>query len=698
MKSEDIKKLCNEEKKDLSRVKFLFAIHVWIFLFQSIQAQTFINGFGRYESFTSTKGFEKIFSFDLNQDSLKDVIVYKPGEKKYAVHRAISTNRFTESSDKNFEYEIDDLNSYSTKTNEIVFASRNSKTIGIASISYFGLMQIVYKKELGSFPSRIYAADMNNDNHKRIIAAGNSCAGIQILNPRNFIKPTTVLYEEKTFESLAIFDFNYDFYNDIVAIDFLENQLVFISNYSNDYYVTERTIAFREKISDLSVTKFDDDPFYDLVFISQSSVEVLLGDSVYSFARKLSFPTNKRVTAYSVADFNADGYNDLAYLYKQDDNVNVVLSSGGKTFHQPIQLAQNKNLEDIILVNGVNSKLVSISSDGMLVGLSRVENNEKEFSFTASKQVGFTGSFSTEDFSYYYFVDEDFQTLKVFQNWGNQSFKYLFNIPLSKNPEIIEPQLISKENIRFFCYSNNSSLLEIIDFDFITDKIIKNRMIAEGPITDYLFERRKKNIVKVFATDQKNLISSVYELSPKKIKYLYEDTLYNVLGGIYSRIDSRKSYVWRLNNSSLSFEMCGLSDGTKSILKILDIKNYSFDLTKMKMLSFMDKYNEVVVSYFGGGDNGRLFYYSSNDLKAAKIKNISQLALYKSINHLNLISKIILDKEKLQLNNRALDLNEISNLILNKKIDSYNLVNINKRKYFSYSSIGENKITFIGVR
>ena len=698
MRLEDIIKHYNEEKKDLSVIKLIFALHVLIFINSPLQAQTFINGFCRVESFSSTAGFNKIFTFDINQDSLKDILVFKPGEKRYAVHRAITSSKFTESTDKNFEYKIDDLNSYSSQANELAFASRDSKTIGIASVSYFGLMQVVFKQELSSFPSRIYAADMNNDGNKKLIAAGNSCAGIHIVNRYNKVKPKVVLFPEKTFESLAIFDFNYDFYNDIVAIDFLENQLVFASNFSNDYFMIERVIPFRERISDLTLIKYNDDPFYDLAFITENSIEILLGDSVYSFTQKVSFPTAQRANSFTIEDYNNDGFSDLAYLIKSMHSVNIVFSKGATEYQRPFEITNDNSLSYIENINDQSVKLISLCTNGNLNSFSLVKAEEKEYSIFAPNGIGNTGSFTTSNFSYFYYVDTDQQNLQIFQHAENQPFKFTYSIPLAKAHEIINPEIILNKNVRFFCYSNNSSLLEIIDYDFKSNTMVKNRIIAEGPMTDYLFERRKKNLVKLLAVDKKDLISSVYEITQQKIKFSYEDTLFNTLGGVYSRNDTRKSYIWKLNDSKLYFELAGLSDGTKSIKKILDLKEFSFDLTKLKMTTVFDNYNEIVISYFGGGDNGKLFYYSANELKEAKIKNISHFALYKNKNHLHVVSNIVLEKEKFYLNNRIFDLDALLNIIDSRNIDKYNFVSINEKKFFCYNSFNSKKITFIGVK
>lgn len=698
MKSEDIIKLYKEEKNDLSAIRIFIALNVLIFLFQSIQAQTYVNGFCRQENVSSSAGFQKIFTFDINQDSLKDVVIYKPGERNYIVHRAITANKFTESSDKTFDYRIDDLNSYSTQNNEIVFASRDSKTIGIASISYFGLMNIVFKQDISSFPNRIYTADMNNDGNKKIIAAGNSCAGIHIVNPKNKVKPNLVLFPEKAFESLAIFDFNYDFYNDLVAIDFLDNQLVFINNYSNDYFLIERVIPFRNKISDLTLTKFNNDSFYDLAFVTDNSIEILLGDSVYSFYNKISIPTESRISSFAIGDFNDDGFNDIAYYIKSEKAIKILFSNGSYGALSPFDLKNDICITEIASTSDEKTKLLAYCSDGNFLSFSRVNFNEKEYSISSSGKVGTSGSFATENFSYFYYLDEDFQSLKIYQHNGNQAFKFFYSVPVSKNFENIFTEVINKDFVRFFCYSNNLSLLEIIDYDFKANKTNKNRLIAEGPLNDFLFERRKKNLIKLLATDRNDLISSVYESTSGKTKFLYEDTVYNSIGGIYSKVDTRKVFDWRLNNSKISFELSGLSDGSKTVLKILDLKDFNFDVTKLKMSRILDNYNEIVLSYFAGGNFGKLFYYSANELKEAKIKNVLQFSLFKNLNHINLVSKLILNKEKYFIYDQAFDLEVLSNLINTRKIDNYNMISISKRKYFMYSSVNDSKITFIGVK
>jgi hypothetical protein len=700
MKSEDLKKHYREEKKDLNHFSLFRFWFCALFISTGlIHAQIYLNGFIGTESIQSTSQLKKLYVCDFNQDSLKDIVVYKHGEKRYAVHRAINSNKFTESSDKNFELPIDDIRTYSSKSTDLVFASRDARTVGIASISYYGLMQPIFTKQLKSYPSRIYAADMNNDGFNKIIAAGNSFAGIELVNPKNPKKESKNLFSEKSFESLVIFDFNYDYYNDIVAIDFLDNQIVFINNYSNDYFVIERSLPYLDKISDLRLAKFNNDDFYDLIFLSESSVEILLGDSVYSFSKKISVPTGTRASNYAFGDFNNDGNNDLTFLKSSEEIVYVSLNSGGKTFLHPIPFLNASGLEDITSLTGNNTRIISLTSDGKLICLSRVENTDKEFSIGLGTNISAFGSFATNDYSYFFIEDEKNLSLKIFQHSGSQPFRMMYSFPLLKNHDIIQTDIVQKNVVRFFCYSNNSSLLEIIDFDFSTNKSSRNKIVAEGPMNDFVFEKRKKKLIRVMATDGNNVISSVYEFSSKGVKYSHEDTLFNALGGLYSRADTRKAYVWRKKDYGLSFELVSMLDKSKSVLKVLDKNSYMFDENKLRMsMTKSGKYDEIILSYFGNGNNGKLFVNFANNFSEAKIRNISKLALYKSPNHINLLYRLLDNKQRISVSNKILDAESLADLISNKKINRYSIVNINNRNYFAFSLTNDNQITFSGIK
>jgi len=700
MKSEDIKKHYREETKDLNHFNsFRFLFCAIIISSGLIHAQIYLNGFVKTESIQSTPQLEKIYACDFNQDSLKDLILFKTGERKYSVHRAITATKFTESSDKSFEFPLDDIATYSSRGTELIFASRNARTVGIASISYYGLMQPIFRKELNSYPSKIYAADMNNDGFNKIIAAGNSFAGIELINPKDSRKKSTSLFTEKSFESLAILDFNYDYYNDIIAIDFLNNQIVFINNYSDDYFVIERTLPYLDKISDLRLAKFNNDDFYDLMFLTESSVDILLGDSVYSFSKKISIPTGTRADNYALGDFNNDGNNDVAFIKSAEEMIYISLSTGAKGFLHPFPFLNNANIKDIYTVTGNGPRIVSLVNTGRLITLSRVENNEKDFSIGIGTNISAFGSFSTNGYSYLYLEDEKNLNIKIFQHSGSQPFRMMYSFPLLKKHDIVRTDVIKNGVVRFFCYSNNSSLLEIIDFDLSANKTSRNKIVAEGPMTDFIFEKRKKNLIRVMATDGNNVISSVYEFSRKGVKYSHEDTLFNALGGLYSRTDTRKAYVWRKKDYGLLFELVSMLDKSKSVIKVLDKNNYMFDENKLRMsITTSDKYDEIILSYFGNGNNGRLFVNFTNNFSEAKIRNISKLALYKSPNHINLLYRLLDNKQRISVSNKILDAESLADLISNKKINRYSTVNINNRNYFAFSYTNDNQITFSGIK
>lgn len=700
MKLDDIIKHYREEKKDLSLANVFWFIILFSFIYiAQNNAQILINGFCKIDKFHSASQLNKIFTCDFNQDSLRDVILFNPGERKYSVHRAINYNKFTESLDRNFDFPIDDINIYSTNSSKLVFASRNERTVGLASVSFYGQLQISFKKVLNSYPSQVYAADMNNDGFKKIIAAGNSFAGIEFINPNNTKEKSINLFTEKSFESLVIFDFNYDYYNDIVAIDFLDNQLVFINNYSNNYFVIERTIPYLEKITELRLAKFNSDEFYDLMFLSESSVDILLGDSVYSFARKISIPTGNKAANYTYGDFNNDGFNDVGFLKNDEKTIYLSLSNGTSSLSTPIAIFSDKELEDIASITSKKLKIISLTNGGSLVSISSIETNEKEFSIGLAHNVSTFGSFATADYSYFFIEDDDNQIIKIFQHTGAQPFKFLYYFTLLKKHEIINTEVISKDIVRFFCYSNNSSLIEIIDFNFKTKKTVRSKVVAEGPMTDYIFEKRKKDLIRVLAIDKENLISSVYEFSKNKVKYLHEDTLYNALGGVYSRNDTRRAYIWRKTSNGISYEIANFSDGSKSVIKFINWKEFSFDVTKLKMtLDFDSHYLEKTISYFGGGESAKLFMGSSNSLKEIKVKNISRLALYKSPNHINLTNELYSDRKKIFMYNKIIDAENIDDFIISNKIDRYLITAVNNKKYFTFSRINDNQLTFIGIK
>jgi hypothetical protein len=69
--------------------------------------------------------------------------------------------------------------------------------------------------------------------------------------------------------------------------------------------------------------------------VSDSSVQILLGNGDGTFQTPLSFPADESPYAIAVADFNGDGKLDLAITQAEEYSVDILLGNGDGTFQPP---------------------------------------------------------------------------------------------------------------------------------------------------------------------------------------------------------------------------------------------------------------------------------------------------------------------------------------------------------------------------
>ncbi len=381
----DIKKLLYVAKQGLNLGKVITKV-IFLLLISVVHSQVNLNQFFLFDTIESVPGNYKISFIDFDKDGDKDIVFYG-NEKEFIIHEN-EDGGFSESIEKFFFYEISNmelLKNIEGYGDMILFHSRKNMLSGLASFTKYGTLQLLNTHQYNSYPDKITVGDINNDNQNEAIVYGNSFNGISLIEEKNFVIEEKKIIENKIYDFGYMVDLNFDTYNDIVILDIIDNSIKFFLNDEYGKFSEARSYSDSYEINEFYTFNFNNDEFRDFLIISEEKIEIIKGDSVYSFSDKFIVETEK-AAQISINDFNKDGFNDLAWLDKKGD---LFFSFNDKNdYCSPIKILSGKDLSFLTEVsNNQYRYCVSANEKGKIFLLSNNIARGNNFKFTLGESI-----------------------------------------------------------------------------------------------------------------------------------------------------------------------------------------------------------------------------------------------------------------------------------------------------------------------
>ncbi len=195
---------------------------------------------------------------------------------------------------------------------------------------------------VGSEPFSIATADFNGDGHADLVTADQGTNEVAVLLGNGFGEffpasgsPFTVGAAPRW---AAVGDFNGDGHPDLVTANQDSNNVTVLLGNGSGGFTEAPDSPFLTGNHPIYVTvaDFNGDGHPDLAIMNQadSTVTVLLGNGAGGFtaATGSPFTVGSQPYAAAVADFNGDGYPDLAVVNTASNNVTVLLGNGSGGF------------------------------------------------------------------------------------------------------------------------------------------------------------------------------------------------------------------------------------------------------------------------------------------------------------------------------------------------------------------------------
>jgi hypothetical protein len=234
----------------------------------------------------------------------------------------------------------------------------------------------------GDFPDSIAVADFNGDgNPDAVVANFGTALGIPSISmmlgdgKNRFGKSKNIV----TFPNLTQLsdvttgDFNGDGKADIAYINVLNDNRVSIQLGNGDgTFQPARAVTVRDVFSTIfftySVGDFNNDGIPDFAVEEGGTVEILLGDGKGNFTSAGTFSEGEGGLFFDpdnvlLADFNGDGFLDVAVTEGFDDNVSLLLGNGDGTLGTAHLFAGGFAGGAVVIDSGKTQPSIAITTD-----------------------------------------------------------------------------------------------------------------------------------------------------------------------------------------------------------------------------------------------------------------------------------------------------------------------------------------------
>lgn len=615
-----VKKDFKVEIKGIKLLAFFFSFSV------SLLPQVPINGFCSIEHFPVDEGYDRLMISDINNDLQNDLLLFSPASDKICVIENEKDSLFSKTkllrSSENISQMLSVKNNKSG-TPENFFISRKQRIIGCLDVTKYGRLNLISTLSFDSYPGNIRSGDINDDGNQEFLISGSGFKGLSIISFDSSEFAEEKIEDNFSYSEAIFADISNDDYPDITAFNLFNYELeIFFNDAFGDFNKT-RTIKLNSSIDNLSSIDINDDYYTDLIYCTDNSIDILWGDFQSSYESGTHLTTEYFPHCYSVADFNSDGFNDIAYIDSSQGLLSIFFGKRNEKFYPELLYYKKEGLVDLqILKTGKNNSLVLLNRQGEVSTISKIKPIENEVTLVPAIQPAAVSvfDFGNNGIPDFCITDEYMQTLNFIINSRMNFPSVYFSVPLSDNHQIIEVCDDDPFNKGFYCYTTGHKMLEIIDCDFNDYNFDISQLYIPGPVRDVKI-KNVRGIVQIFVAfeDKDMLRVNEYEYHDFRYtvrEYSVEDL--NTIDPLLSVHDDPVIYYWKAGKDSLIQYSMNILSGSSERNQIASISRSNISGIPTIVQSVLSSEDLLINSLFLSGMN--LFSVVTND-KIFKISN-----------------------------------------------------------------------------
>lgn len=466
---------------------------------QLVFGQHQINGSYEFKTYTAEQGFSRFYKYDFNFDGTKDLLLVGKDDKKVMWLKLKPDGEVEEIINKFFFYPVSNIEKFkvipgSGETH--LFTSRTKRMIGLVSITKYGTLQLLNEIRFESYPSEIVTGDFNRDKVIDALAYGNSFEGIALIQEDKFKLSETKLIGKGLFSELTVVDLNTDGHKDFIAFNDLDNSLYFFENSDTSVFTNIRKLEMNRDIDHFSSVYFNDDEYPDLVYSTEKSVEIMLGDSVSSYKRNIILDVEKGVKDFVVVDFNGDNKNDLVVLTK--NGISVSYMTGLETLSDLYEFDRVENPSAI--VNTERNNIFYYSTDGKINALRYLSTFEQDADLKYSLEHKSINTAYFNGVYYLSFIDRlksKFVLVSDFLS-DRSNVKEISVQNISVQKASVNQR---KGFIDFYLINKEQDFIEIVSLNQEENSLEKKNLVMEGNLITFYTKEQNDNFILVSKKD-----------------------------------------------------------------------------------------------------------------------------------------------------------------------------------------------------
>jgi len=635
-------KLSKEErtvlKTGISKFKTLL---LFALLSEIIFPQIPFKGFCKLNSFSVDSGFTKIFSFNYDQNEHSDLLIYNPTEKKTAIYDGKSGLKFILNNIFSFPSEISAIEPIVLPNNMVesyAFTSRKSKNFGIYKFSSSGKPSLVNYIKFNSYPENISFTNNYLDSTQAFLISGNSFDGLSIITSQDNQLIEKQILEKRVFKNAQFIDINSDGYQDIAALNSIENKLHFLFNNSRGDFNELRKLDIDDDVLSMNVFDINYDQYKDIVVSTKSYIKIYFGDATASFSKTIIIQTSYSADKFIIGDFNRDGFFDFNYLSIDEGIISTIFAKDFDLFYPEFIQKKKKGIVDLI---PFFSKFVYgaayLNKNGEVSILSSVVSMSDDQQLAIGIEPNLITSFDhinngIIDFA---FTDDYDKKLKFIIRSNAGLPEKLLTINLYEEHNKILEFSNSKTIKTFFLYSDDKRVIEAVEIDFEKFSFSRRFHYAEGPIKDLIIKPDSKGDAELFILYSKNIILNLQVITKTQIDYnqkLYTNLSSNWFDPFLFFDDKLTVGYWQFESDFLKLNFMNFADKdrkpvnklklNRKNLLLISKSNESSGKASFKYSAILSNGEEIFLA--AGGNNLKLFN-SKNAKNGRRIQDKNQL-------------------------------------------------------------------------
>ena len=625
-------------KTGLSKFKTLL---LFVLLSEIIFPQIPFKGFCKLNSFSIDSGFTKIFSFNFDQNEHSDLLVFNPIEKKAKIFIGSAGTKFISDKTISLPLEVSVIEPIILPNNMIetfAISSRKQRSFGIYKFSSTGNPSIITKLKLDSYPENISIKSNGTDGYSEFLISGNSFNGLSIISyQKNSLKEKKIT-QNRLFQNAQFIDINSDGFEDIAALNSIENKLHLFFNNSRGDYNELRYLSFSDDVLSMKVFDINYDQFKDLIISTTSGVTIYFGDAAASFSKSVQVKTEYSVDKFIIGDFNRDGFFDINYINTDEGIISTIFAKEFYSFYPELIHKKKKGIIDVI---PFFSKFVYgaafLNMSGEVNILSAVSSMSDDQQLAIGIEPNLITSFDhidngIVDFS---FTDEFDKKLKfIIRNTAGLPEK-IYEINLYEDHTKLLEFSNSKSVKTFFLFSTDKRVIEAIEIDFEKYSFKRRFHYAEGPIQDLTIKTDNKGVAELFILYSKNEILNLQVITKTAINYnqkLYTDLSSNWFNPFLFFEERLTIGYWQFESDLIKLNFLNLNEKERNPFNKLKLnRNNQLLISSSNKLSGKESFNfsglfinEEEV-YLVTGRNEPKLYRAKNTKNGFRIPDKNQL-------------------------------------------------------------------------